>query len=97
MHGSVPYGVDSLPLNGPAITCSSSGSFHETFRFVFHWWITSRICVTSTQPARSSFPSAITCASVPSTGPVVITGEQMRTRRLERRMIFAIRDERSSP
>ena len=57
-------------MNGPAITCCSSGSFHETFWFVRHWWTTSRICVASTQPARSTDLSAITCASVPSTGPV---------------------------
>ena len=62
-----------------------------------HWWMTSRICVASTQPARSTDRSAITCASVPSTGPVVITGEQIRTRRFARRISFAIRAERSSP
>ena len=84
-------------MNGPAITCCSSGSFHETFRFVRHWCTTSRICVASTQPARSTDPSAITWASVPSTGPVVITGEQIRTRFRARRIILAMRIETSSP
>ena len=80
VHRPPPNGVDSLPVNGPASTCCSSGSFHETLPFARHWRITSRICVASTQPAMSTDRSAITCASVPSTGPVVITGEQIRTR-----------------
>ena len=92
-----PYGVDSFPVNGPAITRSSSGSFHEMLPLARHWWITSRICVTSTQPATSTRPSAITCASVPSTGPVVITGEQILTRRFARWMSLAMRADRSSP
>jgi hypothetical protein len=86
-----------LPVNGPAITCCSSGSFHETLRFARHCWITSRTWVASTQPATSTVPSAITCASVPSTGPVVISGEQMRTRFRALRISFAIRALRSSP
>ncbi len=92
-----PYGVDSFPVNGPAITWRRSGSFQATFWFSPHWWTTSRTSVASTQPARSTERSATTWASVPRTGPVVITGEQMRTRRRERRIIFAIRAERSSP
>src|SRR5581483_9563365 len=72
-----PYGVEFLPVNGPDITCSSNGSFHEMFWFTLHCCTTSRTCVASTHPAMSTDLSAITCASVPSTGPVVITGEQM--------------------
>ena len=42
-------------------------------------------------------PSAITCASVASTGAAVSTGEQMRIRRFARPIAFAIRCESASP
>ena len=42
--------------------------------FSRHWWTTPRTCVWSTQPAMSTPPSETTCASVASTGAVVITG-----------------------
>ena len=78
-------GERAVPAPAGAAAASTA-----TLPFSRHWWITSRTCVASTQPATSTEPSATTCASVPSTGPVVITGEQIRTRRRASRMRFAI-------
>ena len=49
------------------------------------------------RPRRSTFPSAITCASVARIGAAVITGEQIRTRRFARPIAFAIRWDSASP
>ena len=91
------HGVDGLAENGAASTRSSSGSFQDALPFTPHWWMTPPICGRSTQPATSTLPSEITCASEPSTGAVVITGEQIRTRRRALAIAFAIRCERPSP
>ncbi len=46
-----------------------SGSFHYALPLSSHCCSTSSTCVGSTTPARSTFPSETTCASVPRTGP----------------------------
>ena len=58
----------------------SDGIFQVTLPFARHWPRTSSICVESTTPARSTFPSAATSASVPRIGADVITGDATRTR-----------------
>ena len=51
----------------------------------------------SRHPRRRPFPPAIAAASAPSTGGVVSTGEQIRTRRCARPIACPILCERSSP
>ena len=91
------HGVDALPENRPGTTASRSGSFHVTDPVAPHCLSTSCICVASRHPARSTRFSDAASASVPSTGPLVSTGESSRTRRFAFPTARAIRCATSSP